>query len=374
MTGNILIADVIGAYLDDKGQMKGVELINVIEQVKKLPEGTKVVNIQISSPGGLISAGDAIYDYLNSLKKDYQVNTEQVGLVASIATKIFLVGQVRTADPKFDFVIHNPWNDPGPGDAAYQADNYEKLFAEEEKLRKFYSKELNITEEGLAPLMDQETNLTGDQRVSLGFATVLKTAPVLALYNKDKKGMNLKEKVAKLFALVNGKAEVKNLDVNLADGKILVSDAADAASLVGSNATIDGSPAVDGDYPAADGTTISVAGGKVTAVAPKVDDKVDPNMAARMASLEENVGKIADAVLALSANMQTSIAEKVTEVETKAKQDVDAKINALKTEIGTTHEPKKAARVYAETGTPEGNRGIHARGKEVEKRIKETGK
>jgi ATP-dependent protease ClpP protease subunit len=371
MTGIILINDAIGAYLDEQGQMKGVQLINVIEQVKKLPEGTKVVNVQISSPGGLVSEGDAIYEYLNSLKKQYQVNTEQVGLVASIATKIFLVGQIRTADSKFDFVIHNPWTDPGAGDAAYMADTYEKLLAEEDKLRKFYSKELNITEEGLAPLMDQETNLTGEQRVSLGFATTLKSAPVLALYTKEKKGMNLKEKIKALSDKVLGKAEVKALDLHLADGTVLVSDAADASTLVGSNAMKDGNPAPDGDYPAADGSVVTVAGGKITVVMPPAQDKTTE---ARFAALEESVGKIADAVIALSTNVSASIAAKVTEVETKAKKELDAQINALKTEIGTTHEPKKAARVYAEKGTPEGNKGIRARALEVEERIKKTGK
>ncbi len=356
MTGEILINGVIG---------EDVRLIGVIEQVKKLPEGTQIVNIKINSPGGLISEGDAIYEYANSLKKNYQVNTEQVGLVASIATKIFLVGQIRTADPSFDFVIHNPWTDPGPGDAAFMVETYENLLAEEDKLRKFYSKELNITEEGLAPLMDQETNLSGEQRVSLGFATALKAAPILALYNKDKKGMNLKEKVAALFAKVNNKAEAKNLDINLADGKVMVSDAADAASLVGSNVTVDGNPAPDGEHALADGSMVVVVGGKVTEVKPAAEDKTTPEMAARMASLEESVGKIADAVIALSANVQASISAKVVEVETKAKQELTAQINALKTEIGTTHEPKKAARVYAQNGTPEGNIGIQAR---IEKR------
>jgi len=346
VTGKISIVGPIGA-VEENGKMAGVLLINVISQVKALPAGTQIIEVNISSPGGLVDEGDNIYNYLESLKKDFVVNTVQIGHIASIATKLFLVGTSRVADRAFDFMIHNPWVDPGPGDSNHQADILESLLASEASLRKFYSKVLNITEEGLTPLMDQETTITPDQLVSLGFATSLKNNQLVMAMKTEKKEKSLTDRIKALAESV-GIGKIKGMDVALMDGRMLVVEAPSEDDMVGAAATIDGAPAPDADYqsaPDAAGVSdvITVKGGKVTAVA-EAPMAVEQN--AKIEALEKNLASLTDAVSALvEAAKGGTIEASVKESEKK----FAAQIMALRTEIGTTHEPKKGAVVYAQS-------------------------
>lgn len=343
----------IGAYEKD-GKVLGVTLIDILSQFKSLAQGTRIVNVEIASPGGLVDEGDAIYEYIKSEKSNYVINTVQTGDVASIATKLFLVGDSRTANGKFKFMIHNPWTDPGAGDSKHQAEVLEGLLQAESALRKFYSKELNITEEGLAPLMDRETFMTGEQLLSLGFATQLKRENVMAMKKEGEKEQSLTDKIAALYKKATGKdvkAEgEKALDVALADGRMLSVAAENEDSLVGAAATLDGAPAPDGDYPTAPGEdgmsdVVTVAGGLVTAVV----EQPSANTEAKLKALEKNLGELTEAVSALVEANKTASAEAIEARAKKAEEAFEAKIVALKSEIGTTHTPKKGATVYADS-------------------------
>jgi ATP-dependent Clp protease protease subunit len=358
--GQIKIFGPIGKY-EENGKLSGVSLLDVISQVKALPQDTQIIEVHIASPGGYVDEGDNIYNYLESLKKQYVVNTVQDGNIASIATKLFLVGSQRTADQKFDFMIHNPWVDPGPGDSNHQADILEGLIAEEDKLRKFYSKTLNITEEGLKPLMDQETTLTAKQLISLGFATTLKAnKPVMAM-KKEEKSLTLLQRAQALLKNIKGKGE-QALDLQLMPGQpgaVLSVDAPNEDSLIGATATLDGNPAPDGDYIAMpdmeDGTsttgdTITVKGGVVTAVTEPAgaDPGAQAKIEDRTSNLEKNVALLIDSVNALLEANKAQKAEAVAESVEASDKKMEAKIMALKNEIGTIHQPKKASTVYAE--------------------------
>ena len=361
MIGKINIFGPIGKY-EENGKLEGVSLLDVISQVKALAPETQVIEVHIASPGGLVDDGDNIYNYLDSLKKKCVVNTIQDGNIASIATKLFLVGMQRTADQKFDFMIHNPWVDAGPGDSNHQADVLESLLQAEDNLRKFYSKTLDITEEGLKPLMDQETTLTAQQLISLGFATNIKMAkPVMAM-KTEKKGESLLQKAQALVKKIKGSA-VQALDLQTVDGKTLSVDAANEDSMEGANAMIDGQPAPDGDYTIAPddmgmSDVLTVKGGVVTAVTeqPAAQLPQAKEMASKISDLEKTVSQIADAVAALLENAGKTKSEAVNEAVTqaleKADKQAEAKIMAavtkVKDEIGTVHTPKKSA-IYAES-------------------------
>lgn len=383
--GAINIFGPIGKY-EENGKLAGVAVIDVISQVKALSQDIQVIEVHIASPGGLVDEGDNIYNYLESLKKNYVVNTIQDGNIASIATKLFLVGMQRIADQKFDFMIHNPWIDPGPGDSNHQADVLESLLMAEENLRKFYSKTLNITEEGLKPLMDQETTLTAQQLISLGFATSLKLGkPVMAMKKDGDKGFNFAEKLKALTKSVKAMAGIQALDLQTTDGKTLSVDAPNEDSLVGNAATLDGAPAPDGDYaiaPDAEGMSdvVTVKGGVVTAVAeqPSAQLPVAKEMASRISDIEKAVGSLTDAVTALlenSKNQKTvAITEAVAAADAKAEARIMAAVKEVKDQIGVIHTPKKHSEVYAE-GVDKIEttlvKGIPARLKEIEDRKKQ---
>lgn len=346
----------IGKYEED-GVTKGISLLDVITQVKSVPQGTRILEVHICSPGGLVEEGDNIYNYLESLQREYVVNTVQDGPIASIATKLFAVGMDRKADPSFGFLIHNPWNDPGPGDSNHQEANLEQLVMEEDKLRKFYSKKFNITEEGLAPLMDAETEIPGNLLLKLGIATSVKTnIKVMAMKKEGAKEETLAQKISALYKKVTGKeikAEgSKALDLDLADGSKLSIDAPDAENLLGAAAMKDGQPAPDGDYPTAPDESgmsdvITVAGGLVTAVTEQPAASTIPM--ARIEALEKNIASLVEAVSGLVESNKTESKAAVEASKKELESAFEGKMVALRAEIGTTHNPKKAATVYAES-------------------------
>lgn len=76
MTGNIYISGQIGTF----DGVPGVELIDVIGQVKKQPQAS-AFNVHINSEGGLVDVGFYIYHYLKTLGK--HITTIGSGIVAS---------------------------------------------------------------------------------------------------------------------------------------------------------------------------------------------------------------------------------------------------------------------------------------------------
>lgn len=298
--GSIYIHGLIGSFLDPetKQETHGVDLLNVISQVKSQPDALSFL-VKVGSPGGLVDTGNQIYDYLMSLKqKGIKINTitdsyispegEIKQGVGSIATKIFLAGDERSIVDGHEFFIHNPWNQPEAGDSNHQAVELASLRQTEAELRNFYQTHTKITDVGLKGLMDNETGMNADQAVTLGFATKkVKTSKVQAFafkQNTMSKEKTLGQKIGDILDMALGNKPVASftpakqaaaapvsLDLPLEDGTSITTDATDPANLMGSNITIMDStgasvPAPDGDYELADGTIVTVVGGVVTAV------------------------------------------------------------------------------------------------------------
>lgn len=154
----------------------GVELVDVVEQVKAQPLATSF-RVNINSEGGVVDTGFHIYDYLKSLK--VPITTVGNGLVASIATVIFMAGDNRILNDGTRWMIHLP-----AGEMKGTADQMEAFAKEirvaEKRLIDFYKETTGISEEGIKPLLANETWLTNEQAVNLGFATI-KPQPVLAV-------------------------------------------------------------------------------------------------------------------------------------------------------------------------------------------------
>jgi ATP-dependent Clp protease protease subunit len=153
MTGNIYISGQIGTF----DGTTGVALIDVVSQVKKQPEAT-AFNVHINSEGGLVDVGFDIYQYLKSLKKP--ITTIGSGIVASIATVIFMAGDKRQVRENTPFMIHLPWG--GSMGTADELEQFaDQLRAIEKKMVGFYTKALNVQEQAIMPLLKNETWLTG---------------------------------------------------------------------------------------------------------------------------------------------------------------------------------------------------------------------
>lgn len=283
MIAKINIHGQIGpSSVDEAGLFhKGVQLLDVIEQVP--PDATEF-EVSINSPGGYVDIGDAIYNYLNSLKKKGKVTTIQDGLVGSIATKIFLAGDERLVDDRFQFWIHNPFKENVSGDSDDLMAMAKGLEATETELRQFYMNFTKISDEGLDALMKAETGLTSDQCIKFGFATGKKSVPVLNIINptmkKDEKSFmdhvkaffTQEPKGVQPKAQIPGATQPKSMVVNLADGAgsfwIEGEGVAEgvAAFLLDESGQPTAQVLADGDYKLEDGSMVSVVGGKVAKV------------------------------------------------------------------------------------------------------------
>lgn len=93
----------IQIQIEDEISYWGVDIDFIRNELEKADGKDVVVNI--ASPGGLISEGLKIYNALKNYSG--RVDTHLIGVVASMATYIALVGERRTAEKNAVFMIHN---------------------------------------------------------------------------------------------------------------------------------------------------------------------------------------------------------------------------------------------------------------------------
>jgi ATP-dependent Clp endopeptidase proteolytic subunit ClpP len=224
MDGKIYINGAIGTFLDENGNVieKGIELLDVIMQVKNQPKAESFT-VYINSQGGYVDVGFEIYDYLKSLGKP--IKTVGQGMVASIATVIFMAGETRVLKPNTDFMIHLPSG--GVEGNSDEIENYSKYIKETEKrILKFYHETAGLTETEILPLLRKETFLSGDEAYKIGFATEKISQPeAVAIFkpNPNKKSMSTKTKPSiweQVTAILKGH-KILNKIVFDAEGKEL---------------------------------------------------------------------------------------------------------------------------------------------------------
>jgi ATP-dependent Clp protease protease subunit len=254
------------------------------------------LTVKINSRGGDVQEGWAIYDLLvNSGKK---IKTIGEGKIYSIATIIFLAGTEREMMKNADGLIHNPFIPPYTLADSYESEDLKKLAEgleqEEEKILNFYAEKTGTAKEKLKEYMKEDTKLSAEDMLSLGFATKI-IEPVKAYaYIKPNK-FNMDEKTVKTFgekldaiiAKISNFSRLATKDQTLTDkdGKELKLEKETGAPAVGDKA----SP--DGTYTLASGQTITVTAGSVSAV--KDPEKSELDLAnEKIAQLE---AKIADA-------------------------------------------------------------------------------
>lgn len=81
------------------------ELMKQLMILEKTGDGSEVT-LYINSPGGEVSSGLAVYDYMQLMKSP--VRTVCIGTAASMAAILFLAGQKREMLPHTSLMIHDP--------------------------------------------------------------------------------------------------------------------------------------------------------------------------------------------------------------------------------------------------------------------------
>lgn len=262
MVGKINIIGQIGS----DAESVGVELVDVISQVKNQPDATSF-DVIINSVGGNLQTGFDIQEYLTSL--GLPIHTIGREIVASIATVIMMAGQKRSIEPNTRLMIHLPTSGISNATAEQMVEQTERLKKAETRIVNFYSENLGISKEAILPLLKNETFLTEEQMRSLGFVTPIQEMAISAKFiNKNEKIMTQKPKgiLQRIQALLNTE-EIVNKIVFTADQKeINFPDLGEMDDLVaGVKATVDG-VAVEGEITLTDGRTLVFVAGELTEI------------------------------------------------------------------------------------------------------------
>ena len=269
MKGRILIEGVVG---------EDVTLDSVRTQVELL-EGITSLQVDINSPGGDVSEGYAIHDYLVDL--GVPLVTRNIGTVASIATVIFLAGNERKSLPNAEVMIHNPWMQPNaPMESKDMLEMGEFLKRTEDKLATFYSENLDASKEEIEGLMDDETYLDLKQARKIGFVNAesekfkaVAKIKIDNMANVENSFMeNLKSIKEKVDALMEGKVKAQEEEVyaqtiTLEDGSTIFVESEDG-DFVGKAVYNEegGEPLSNGSYTLEDGRALIVADGIITEI------------------------------------------------------------------------------------------------------------
>jgi ATP-dependent protease ClpP protease subunit len=302
------------------------------------------VTVKINSRGGDVQEGWSIHDLLvNSGKK---IKTIGEGKVYSIATIVFLAGSEREMMKNADGLIHNPYIPPYTLAGAYGSDDLikiaESLAQEEEKILDFYAKETGTDKAKLAEYMKEDTKLSAEDMLTLGFATKI-IEPIKAyayvkpinkfnMTNDDVKTFG--QKLDAIIAKISGFSRLPVTDQTMTDkdGKEFKLEKEAGAPVVGDAASPDGS------YTMADGKVVVVAGGKVTEI---------KEPAAAKTELEVANEKIVE----LEAKVAAAETAKVTTETEKAELEAEkVKATALVTELTAlknTWKPQSRSKSFA---------------------------
>jgi ATP-dependent Clp protease protease subunit len=125
------------------------------------------VTVRINSPGGDVSAGVAIYNYLT--EHDGTVTVKVDGIAASIASLISMAGDKIIMLPGSMMMVHNPWT-IAAGNSDDMAQVVEMLEKTGESMVPIYAARTGLSEDRVKELLKAETWMTAQDAVDLGFA------------------------------------------------------------------------------------------------------------------------------------------------------------------------------------------------------------
>jgi ATP-dependent Clp protease protease subunit len=129
-------------------------------------EGKTSFDLHISSNGGNVFDGLAIYNLLRAYDVDVYID----GIAASIASVIAMAGNNIYINESAMVMIHNPWTFAG-GDEDYFAKVQSEMKMIKDNIVKAYQSHVSMSDNEINDLMSVETYMTADQAVEKGFAT-----------------------------------------------------------------------------------------------------------------------------------------------------------------------------------------------------------
>ena len=197
-------SEVADVYLFNDIGTFGVTAQNFIDEIKEY-EDTEL-NIHINSLGGEVFEGMAIYSIIQRRKAKTTVYIE--GIAASIASVIALAADEVIMSENSLLMIHNAWGGTQgeAKDMRKQAEILEKITNE---IAEVYVKKTKIPYNEIVEMMDEETWLTAEEAVALGFVdSISEPIKVAAKYDVSKYKNITNKKVEQILSLTK-KREIK---------------------------------------------------------------------------------------------------------------------------------------------------------------------
>ncbi len=128
----------------------------------------KPLTVNIFSYGGDAAQGLAIYQILSA--HDAEVTTNVLGIAASAASAIFMAGDKRNVAVNAAVMVHNPWQFT-MGDAAEHRRAADSLDGLQQAYLYTYASATGLSVGEIAPYLEEERWIYGEEAAALGFAT-----------------------------------------------------------------------------------------------------------------------------------------------------------------------------------------------------------
>lgn len=348
MTGDIFIFGPIGT------QRGEVSFENVQTQIAENKSASEL-GVHIISPGGDVFEGEAIYNALKNAGKKITVYIE--GTCASIATLIAGAGDKVIMNKTARFMIHNPQVTglQGPADSrqlrhvATQLDKIKGL------LIGVWDKKTSIGQAKLWELYDNETWLTADEAMQMGFIDESVDA-IKAVASVNLNHLNKMNEQSLLKTLVQG---IKNLIVKvtnqyeetLEDGtKVMVMS--EDGDFAGKQILYeDGTPVPAGEHKLTSGK-ILVVGPDSTITEVKEPEPVDNSQIEEDMKKDEEIANLKAQLAEAKAQAEAAKVAMSTEV-----QETKAQIQNLVNKFSEMEKKKEVADAATVGTLPPVNRG-----------------
>ncbi|MBN9590108.1 MAG: ATP-dependent Clp protease proteolytic subunit [Alphaproteobacteria bacterium] len=127
----------------------------------------KEIHMYINSPGGVVSAGLAIYDTMQYVRP--KIHTYCIGQAASAASLLLCAGEkgYRFALPNARVMVHQP-SAAFYGQAADIARHAQEIVKMKKRLNEIYAQHTGQTVEAIEKLLDRDTYMTGEEAKAFG--------------------------------------------------------------------------------------------------------------------------------------------------------------------------------------------------------------
>jgi ATP-dependent Clp protease protease subunit len=127
----------------------------------------KEIHMYINSPGGLVTAGMAIYDTMQYVRP--QIQTYCIGQAASMGSLLLCAGKKgeRYALPNARVMVHQP-SASFYGQAADIARHAQEIVKLKKRLNEIYAKHTGQTVDAIEKMLDRDTYLTGEEAKAFG--------------------------------------------------------------------------------------------------------------------------------------------------------------------------------------------------------------